>query len=118
MAVKNWKKLAKESSLIVALAVLCQDYVIADEEFMNNTKLQKNIDNQDFWIDLSHSLKAAIGEHMNGSADNEFDAFEDTSIDEKVMFNYIMNIDNRFEINDVICQTIDEYLTHMSGKRK
>ena len=115
---KNWKKLSKESPLSIALVVLAQDYVLVDEEFMNNAKIAKNMDNQDFWIEVAQLLRTAVSDHMNKTSSVELDVYEDTSVDEKVMFNYVMDMNNRFELNDVICETIDEYLKHASGKRR
>lgn len=114
----NWKLLEKETNLKTALIVLCQDYVIVDEEFMSNAKIKKNINNAKFWIDLADALFGAIkiyvceknGVDMEGYDDDEFCVSDDVILD------FVMDANNRFELNDIICETVEKWLKHF-GRR-
>lgn len=113
---KNWKK-AGNDALTTALVLVAQNYALFDDELTTNAKFKKNIDSPDFWIEIAQALRASVAENISSSDDTEYDAYEET-IDDKTIFNYVMSPNNRFELNDVICDTIEEYLKHCGGKRK
>lgn len=111
----------KESSAITALVVLCQDYVLIDEEFMANPKVQKNMNNAAFWIELAQALYGKIHEQIkagfNSENDGAYDDCDECAMPEDVVLDFIMNPTNRFTLNDVICETIDGWLKHFGHKR-
>ena len=117
----NWKAINSESSAIAALVVLCQDYVLIDEEFMANSKVQKNMNNESFWIELAQELHGKVHGQLNAkfAQENEgaYDDCDDCVVPDDVVLDFIMNTTNRFELNDIICETIDNWLKHFGRKR-
>lgn len=116
----NWKSIEKESNLTTALVVLCQDYVVVDEEFMSNSKIKKNLNNADFWIELANTLRGTVSSYLhnkNEVDDEGYDEYEANEVSDGVLMDFIMNPANRFELNDIICETVESWLKHF-GKRK
>ena len=115
----NWKEINNESNMTAAMVVLCQDYVLADEEFMSNAKIKKNMNNAGFWIELAHSLHGAVGNHLCNTAEDSdgYDEYEASGVTDGAIMNFVMNPKNRFELNDIICESIDSYLSHFGKKR-
>lgn len=114
----NWKLLEKETRLITALVMMCQDYVLVDEEFMANTKIKKNIESAEFWIELAKELKGAIANHIDAGTTEGYDDFGSLTVSEKMLMSYVMSPANRFELNDIICESVENWLKHFSGKRR
>ena len=113
---KNIKSINQESNTTVALMVLCQDYVLADEEFMANEKVRKNMQNADFWIELAHGLHGAVSEHLRSDDNDGYDEYENVGVTDNMIINFIMDPTNRFELNDIICDSVENWLHHF-GKR-
>lgn len=114
----NWKILEKETRLITALVVLCQDYVLVDEEFMKNSKIKKNMRSPEFWIELAQELRGAIADKLSKQEDDEgYDEYGASTVSDKTIINYVMDPNNRFDLNDVICESVESWLKHFSGKR-
>lgn len=114
---KNIKSINQESHATVALMVLCQDYVLADEEFMANEKIQKNMRNADFWIELAHGLHGAVRESLKVNDDEGYDECDDTSVTDNAVMDFIMDPTQRFELNDIICDSVENWLRHFGNKR-
>lgn len=117
----NWKIITEESSVIAALVIMCQDYVLIDEEFMVNEKIQKNINNETFWIELAQELQGKVNEKFQIEFDVEneggYDDCDECHVSDVTILNFIMNPSNRFELNDMICETIERWLKHFGNKR-
>ena len=117
----NWKLMDRESNTITALVVLCQDYVLMDEEFMANVKVQNNMNNESFWIELAQELYGKIHEQLSATFVSEhegaYDDCDECGVSEDVVLNFVMNPTHRFDINDIICETVDGWLKHFGHKR-
>lgn len=111
----NWSKLKNESALTSALVVLCQDYVLFDDEFSGNKKIKKNVSNATFWIELAHELRGNIETNLRSDQEG-YDEIDWDGVSDNELLAYIMDIENRFALNDIICQTIESWLKHF-GKR-
>lgn len=114
----NIKMIDREAHEIVALVVLCQDYVLADEEFMANEKIKKNMQNAEFWIELAHSLRGAVAEYIRSKSDSDgYDECDSTAISERTILNFVLDPANRFELNDIICDSVENWLKYFGNKR-
>jgi hypothetical protein len=112
LVMKNSKLIEQESRTIVALMMICQDYVIADEEFMSNNKIKRNLENTEFWIELAHALYGAISSYLQEKS-SVIDGYDDdVAIPESAVRNYAIDPTNRFEMNDMICDTVDNWIKH------
>jgi hypothetical protein len=114
----NKKTIAKESNTTVALVVLCQDYILYDEELTNNTHLKKKLHDDELWLELSKHLYGKIKEHMERQrvVEGEYDEFEDIDIQEVEVLAFALNMDNRFELNDMILDTVENWVK-FKGKK-
>ena len=99
---KNWKFIEQQPSHVAALVILCQDYVLLDEEFMANPKIEKNMRNTAFLC-------------KDSDIEAEYDECEVVEINDVDILNFIMDPTNRFELNDLICQTIENWLKHFGS---
>jgi hypothetical protein len=115
----NIKLINQESHTITALLVLCQDYVLADEEFMANDKIKRNMKDVEFWIELAHGLSGAVSEYIrvNNGEQEGYDEYESNAVSEKAILDFVLDPSNRFELNDIICDSIENWLTHFGGRR-
>jgi hypothetical protein len=101
------------------MVVLCQDYVLADEEFMNDTKIKANSDNPETWIEMSESLYATVSSHlekMNGNREG-YDDYDASTVTDSMVLDFIMNPKNRFDMNDMICDTVENWIKHAKRRR-
>ena len=114
----NKKIIAKESNATVALVVLCQDYILYDEELKNNANLKKKLHDDDLWLELSKHLYGKIKEYMERQrvVEGEYDEFEDVGVQEVEVLMFALNMDNRFEINDMILDTVEDWIK-FKGKK-
>ena len=120
MAMRNMKMLEKESHTTVAMVVLCQDYVLVDQEFVENDRVAEKMQDIGFWIDVARNLYNIVSIHLSNNMDNEgYDEFDAPTIDDVSVMSYIIDPANRFELNDLICETIDTWVKHFgrNGKR-
>ena len=107
----NWSELKKESALTAALVVLCQDYVMYDEEFLENKNIKKCMSKASFWIELAKELRGTI--ESNFATEQEgYDDVDSISVSESQVLSYVLDPENRFAINDMICETIESWLKH------
>lgn len=113
---KNIKSINRESHATVALMVLCQDYVLADEEFMANEKIQKNMRNADFWIELANSLYGAVRESLRVENEEGYDECDNDGVTEAAIMDFIMDPTQRFDLNDIICDSVENWLRHFGKK--
>ena len=117
----NWNVINKEPNAIAALVIMCQDYVLIDEEFMANEKVKKHMNSEMFWIELAQELNGKVNEklqsEMEGEVESGYDDYEDSRVSDTAVLNYIMDPSNRFELNDMICETVDRWLKHFGHKR-
>ena len=109
-----WNKLTQQSNDITALIVICQDYVLSDEEFMNTYQIQRNMNKPEFWIELADELYGNIENYIRKDEDpQEVDEdFAETTVSRGAIRDFFMNPTNRFELNDIICDTIESWLKH------
>ena len=115
----NWKRINEEPHSIAAMVVLCQDYVLVDEEFMNDVKIKSNADNPDAWIEMAESLYNVVSAHlekMNGDREG-YDDYDASTVTDSMVPNFVMNPKNRFDLNDMICDTVENWIKH-AKKRK
>ena len=115
-----WKMINKESNLTTALLVLCQDYIIIDEEFASNQKIKKRWNDAEFWIELAQLLRGSLVIYLQEKVgvDNEgYDEYEAVGVSDIMILNFVMNPFNRFELNDIICETVESWINH-SGRKK
>ena len=114
----GYKKIAKEPNVIVALTILCQDYILFDDEFANNKKISKKMNDEEFWLELSKHLYGSVKELLeNGKEDDgEYDEFEDSGVSDNEILAYVLNTENRFDLNDMIVNTVEHWLK-FRGKR-
>lgn len=112
------KNIAKEKNTTIALVVLCQDYVLFDDELMRDVNIKKNLHNEDFWAELSKHLYGTIKATLEKMREDsgEYDEFEDTDITESEVLHYVLNTDNRFDLNDMILETVEAWLL-LKGRR-
>lgn len=116
----TWNKINKEQHITTALVVLCQEYVRTDEEFSNNAKIKKNFKSCDFWIELAQELHGAIALYLqNQDIGFEAEGYDDCDsvITDNEVLNFVMDPTNRFELNDIICDTISGWIKHFGNKR-
>lgn len=111
----SWKQLNNESATTVALAVLCQDYVLCDDEFMKNDKIKKSLSSPKFWIELAHTLRGAIASSMQTE---ELDYDDEQEISDNVILDFALNYENKLLLNDLICESVEGWLSHFSTKKR
>lgn len=85
---------------IMAIAVLCQDFALEDEELMQNNVIKDNLGNLDFWYDVGEKTMCAI----EGSLFSKNRKGTPSTLD------FIMDINNRIEINDIILQSLQVFV--------
>ena len=107
----SFNKLFKESTIVVATVAIAQDYVCFDDEFMSHKKVQKNKDNQTFWIDVAHMIIDAAKKQVVGNADMEGFDDQNDGIADVAIFNYIMDLNNRMLVNDMICDAVESWIS-------
>ena len=81
---------------ILATAMMCQDFVLEDQELMQSNLIKDNLDNPDFWYEMGETTLCAIegfivGHYRKNSPSN---------------IDFLFDTNNRIEINDLIIQSI------------
>lgn len=114
----NYKKIAKESNVVVALVVLCQNYILYDDALTENKSIKKNLNDEGFWIELSKHLYGSVKEYLEKERvdECEYDEFEDAGVTDAEILEYVLNTDNRLDFNDMIFDTVDNWIK-MKGKK-
>lgn len=114
----NYKNITNESNVTVALIVLCQDYILFDDELMKHSIIKRNLKSDVFWIELSKHLYGTISSYLESKRfdESEYDEFEDTSVKEFEVLEFILDTDNRFELNDMILDTVEDW-KGLKGKK-
>lgn len=119
MSMKNIKLLNKESHTTVALAVLCQDYVLTDQEFMESERIKEKMQSTGFWIDVAHNLYGVVSVHLANNMDTEgYDDFDAPDVNDEAVLNYAIDPANRFELNDMICESIETWLKNSKNRKR
>jgi hypothetical protein len=116
---ENWKRINDVPHSITAMIVLCQDYVLADEEFMNNQKIKSSANNPEAWIEMAESLYSNVSvylEKANGNREG-YDDYDASNVTDSMILNYIMNPNNRFDMNDMICDAIENWIKYSKQRR-
>jgi hypothetical protein len=77
------------------------------------------MDNPDAWVEIAEYLNGAVRTHLEKINDrqNEYDDCDEPSVTESMVLDFIMNPKNRFDLNDIICDSIETWLKH-AKKRK
>ena len=115
----NWKRINEEPHSIAAMVVLCQDYVLADEEFMNDTKIETNSNNPEAWIEMAESLYGTVSAHLEKTTGGRegYDDYDASTVTDSMVLDFIMNPQNRFDMNDMICDTVENWIKHAKKRR-
>lgn len=110
---KSFGKLYKESPAITAIAMMAQDYVLFDEECYANQKIKKNFQNQNFWLDISQNIFNTVSDLIAKKNRDDSDDIDeqDIQISDKMVYNYILNAENRFYLNDIICEAVENWIS-------
>lgn len=114
----KYYNMSKESNVTIALIVLCQDYILFDDELMKNNTIKKSMQIEDFWVELSKHLYGTVRAYLESKRfdESEYDEFEDTSVKESEVLDFILDTNNRFELNDMILDTVEDW-KGLKGKK-
>lgn len=106
----SFNKLYKETPTITAIAVVTQDFVLFDEEFNTNKKIQKNIDKQSFWIDIAQIIYDKLSQSLVSTMDEEGFDEQESTVSDVVIYNYVLDHKNRLALNDTICDAVESWI--------
>ena len=110
----------KNNGQITSMAELCKDYVLYDEELMANSKIKKHINNDVFWREIGQMCQSKVKALIESKDvdENEYDDFEDFGVSDKTVIAFAINPENRFEVNDLILESVEDWLAQFGAKRK
>lgn len=106
----SFNKLYKETPTITAIAVVTQDFVLFDEEFNANKKIQKNIDKQSFWIDIAQIIYDKLSQSLVSAMDEEGFDEQESTVSDVAIYNYVLDHKNRLALNDIICDAVESWI--------
>lgn len=106
----SFNKLYKETPTITAIAVVTQDFVLFDEEFNTNKKIQKNIDKQSFWIDIAQIIYDKLSQSLVSTMDEEGFDEQESTVSDVAIYNYVLDHKNRLALNDIICDAVESWI--------
>ena len=106
----SFNKLYKETPTITAIAVMAQDFVLFDEEFGTNKKIQKNVDKQAFWIDIAQTIYDKLAQSLVNTMDEEGFDEQESSVSDVAIYNYVLDHKNRLNLNDIICDAVESWI--------
>ena len=114
----NWNTITVQSTETIALTVLCQSYVIVDEEFSNNPIVKNHMNDPAMWTAMAEVAYGAMFDFLDrrSNVDNEGmdDGYDEiVGVTQDDVLNFIMDPRNRFEMNDILCDSIDKALHQM-----
>lgn len=109
----------KNNGQITNMAELCKDYVLYDEELMDNSKIKKHINNDVFWREIGQICQGKVRDYLEAQNcdENEYDDVDDYGLSDKTVVAFAIDPKNRFDINDLILEAIEEWLVHFGQKK-
>ena len=104
----------KNNGQITSMAELCKDYVLYDEELMANPKIKKHINNDVFWREIGQICQSKVRDYLESQSEdeNEYDDVDDYGLSDKTVIAFAINPENRFDVNDLILDSIEDWLLH------
>ena len=94
------KKNSNRQNILAAIAMMCQDFVLEDQELMQSNVIKEKLDDVSFWNEAGENTLCAIEGFMLSKYKNGAPS----------MMSFIFDTRNRLEINDIILQSITVFI--------
>ena len=103
------KKMQTIDAIQSALIVVAQNFVCYDDTFMSTKIIAANLKNRKFWEAVADNIKAEIIDGLTTDKEG-YDDIDIVVPSDNTVLDYIVNIDNRLELNDMVVDAVESWL--------